>query len=96
MLCVPSVSPAVLHAAVRVLPEPVSATEAQAARVVPPSVKLTLPVGALPVTDAVKVTLAPRIDGLTLLTALTLVAVLSFTTWERIELFDAAFEPSPV
>jgi len=56
--------PFAVHAAVRVLPLPVSATALQPEMAVPPSVKLTVPEGLLPVTVAVKVTLAPTIDGL--------------------------------
>ena len=63
-LCVPIVSATVLHTAVFVLPEPVSATAPQLAMLVPPSVKFTAPVGPLPLTVAVKVTLAPTIEGL--------------------------------
>ena len=56
MLWVPAVRAEVEHAAVRVLPLPVSATAEQPAIDVPPSLKLTLPVGAAPVTVAVNVT----------------------------------------
>src|SRR5260370_1387593 len=59
MVRVPELNAAVLHAAVRVLPAPVSATAPQPLIVVPPSVKFTLPVGAAPVTGAVQRTLAP-------------------------------------
>ena len=78
--CVPAVSELTLQTAVRVFPDPVSATAPQLAMLVPPSVKLTLPVGALPVTDAVKVTLAPTMDGLIELTRAVLVAALALTT----------------
>ena len=75
MMCVPELNAAVLHAAVRVLPAPVSATAPQPLMVVPPSVKFTLPVGAVPVTDAVKVTLAPTVEGFSELTSVVVVAV---------------------
>jgi hypothetical protein len=95
MLCVPADSAAVLHAAVRVLPLPVSATVPQAASVVPPSVKPTVPVGALPVTEAVNVTFAPTIDGLAVLVTLVVAAALLLTTCVSAELLDAVFELSP-
>src|SRR5208283_3319073 len=63
MECVPWLSVLLLHCALRVLPEPTSATPAQSE--VSPSVKLTLPVGLLPVTLAVNVTFAPTVEGLT-------------------------------
>ncbi len=62
MLCVPAVSVALLHVAVRVLPVPVSATALH--KMFVPSLKVTVPVGAVPVTVAVKVTLWPTIEGL--------------------------------
>ena len=68
-----------LHCAVRLLPDPVTATAAQPEIELPPSVKLTLPVGAKPLTVAVKVTLAPAIDGLDELDMAVLVVAL-FTT----------------
>ncbi len=64
MLCVPAVNALVAQCAVRVLPEPVKATDAQPAMEAPPSVKVTVPVGDVPVTLAVKVTFAPSADGL--------------------------------
>src|SRR6266446_1371794 len=76
MLWVPVLKPLVLHAAVRVLPAPVSATAPHPLMVVPPSVKLTLPVGAVPVTDAVKVTLVPTVEGFNELDTVVVVAVL--------------------
>ena len=63
MLCVPTVRLLVAQAAVRMLPEPVSATAEHAAIEVAPSLKFTVPVGALPLTVAVKVTLVPKVDG---------------------------------
>jgi hypothetical protein len=50
---------AVAHLAVRLLPDPVSATAEQPLIELAPSLKLTVPVGALPLTVAVKVTVAP-------------------------------------
>ena len=75
MVRVPELNAAVLHAAVRVLPAPMSAIAPQPLMVVPPLVKFTLPVGALPVTDAVKVTLAPTVEGFSELTSAVVVAV---------------------
>ena len=94
MLCVATVSAAVVHAAVRALPAPVSATAAQPASDVPPSVKLTVPVGDAPVTVAVKVTLAPDVDGFSELTCVVVVADL-LTTWESVALVDARLPASP-
>src|SRR5215472_8893253 len=65
MLCVPAVSAAVAHCAVRVLPLPARATAEQPLIELAPSLKLTLPVGLEPVTDAVKVTLVPTNPWLT-------------------------------
>ena len=53
-----------LHCALRVFPEPASATAAQPEIELPPSVKFMFPVGLNPVTVAVKVTPAPEADGL--------------------------------
>ena len=53
-----------LHAAVRVLPLPASATAEQPLMELAPSMKLTVPVGDVPVTLAVKVTFAPMVEGL--------------------------------
>ena len=61
MLWVPTARLLVAQAAVRLLPEPVSATAEHAA--IEPSLKFTVPVGALPLTVAVKVTLVPAVDG---------------------------------
>ena len=63
MLCVPWLKALVVHAAVRTLPLPVSATALQPLSALPPSVKATLPVGLVPVTVAVKVTELPSGDG---------------------------------
>jgi hypothetical protein len=62
--CVPTLSAAVLHWAVCVLPDPASATAPQPEIETPPSVKLTAPPGLKPVTEAVNVTLAPATEGL--------------------------------
>ena len=94
MLRVPATSAAVVQAAVRALPAPVSATAAQPAIDVPPSVKLTVPVGDAPVTVAVKVTLAPGADGFSELTCVVVVAFL-LTTWESVALVDARLPASP-
>src|ERR1700681_3798846 len=72
MLCVPWLKALLVHAAVRALPLPVSATALQPLSALPPSVKATLPVGLLPVTVAVKVTLAPTVEGLSELTRVVL------------------------
>src|ERR1051326_2812843 len=72
MLCVPWLKVLVVHAAVRTLPLPVSATALQPPSALPPSVKATLSVGLVPLTVAVKVTLAPTVDGLSELASVVL------------------------
>ena len=95
MLCVPTDSVLVVHAAVLLLPLPASATALQPAIEAPPSLKLTLPVGAMPTTVAVKVTLAPNVDGfIELATVVVLVALL--TTCESAALLDALLPASPL
>src|SRR5436190_19749924 len=74
MLCTPAVRPLVMHAAVRTLPEPVSAAAEQPAIDVAPSLKLTDPVGLVPVTVAVKVTFVPAVDGFKELLSVVVVA----------------------
>ncbi|HEY2419679.1 MAG TPA: hypothetical protein VGH84_17315 [Steroidobacteraceae bacterium] len=74
MECVPAVKESLLQAALRVLPDPVSATELQPLSVVPRSAKATLPVGAVPLTVAVNVTGTPAADGLAELRSVVVVA----------------------
>lgn len=74
MLCDPTAKAAVTHCAVRLLPEPVSATAAQPPIVDPPSLKSMDPVGELPVTVAVNVTDAPEGAGLSELASVVVVA----------------------
>jgi len=97
MLCVPAGRLLVVHAALRVLPEPASATALQPAIDEPPSVKLTLPVGAVPVTVAVNVTLAPTGAGLSELVTMVVVgAAEPGVTYTHTELLvDAVFAASP-
>ena len=64
MLCVPAARLLVLQTAVRVLPDPLTATALQPASATPASLKLTVPVGDVPLIVAVNVTLAPTVDGL--------------------------------
>src|SRR5512138_3305466 len=95
MLWVPAVSAAVEHAAVRVLPEPVSATAPQPVIETPPSVKLTAPLGLKPVTVAVNVTFEPVFEGLAELeTEVEDVAL--FTVWVSVTLVDVPFDASPL
>ena len=95
MECVVAVRVLVLHWALRVLPEPASATAPQPEIETPPSVKLTLPVGLKPVTEAVKVTLAPAPAGLAeLANAVLLVAAL--TTCDNALLVEVLFVASPL
>src|SRR3954465_12447889 len=64
MVWVPANRAALEQAALRALPEPISATALQPPIVAPLSVKVIVPLGALPVTVAVKVTFVPTVDGL--------------------------------
>ena len=75
MLFTPTASAELAQAAVRVLPEPVSATDEQPDSELPLAVKATVPVGAVPVTLAVKLTLWPCVDGLTELASAVVVGV---------------------
>src|SRR5215475_8966414 len=74
MLCVAAARLVVLHAALRVLPLPVSATAEQPLMELAPSLKFTVPVGEVPVTVAVKVTFVPIVDGLVELPSVVVVA----------------------
>ena len=86
-----------MHAAVRVLPEPASATAPQPAIVAPSAVKLRLPVGALPVTEPLNVTPVPTVAGLSeLLTKVVVAAAEPGVTYTHTELLvDAVFAASP-
>ena len=94
MLCVPAARLLVLQVAVRILPEPVSATAAQPLIDVAPSRKLTLPLGALPLTVAVKVTLPPAVEGVSELPIPVVLATL-LTVWESAALLEPALAASP-
>ena len=94
MLWVPTLRLLVAQLAVRLLPEPLSATAAQPLIELLPSRKFTLPVGALPFTVAVRVTLAPAVDGLRELASVVVLLAL-LTTCERVALVDAALLASP-
>ena len=93
MLWVPAVRAEVEHAAVRVLPLPVSATAEQPEIDVRPSLKLTLPVGATPMTVAVNVTVAPTVDGVPEVARV--VDVVALTTCDNALLVDATLPASP-
>ena len=97
MLCVAAVSALVLHAAVLLLPLPVSATALQPLIEVAPSLKLTLPVGLPPATVAVNVTLIPTVDGFFELANDVVVGAgpAELTTCDRFVLFDARLLASP-
>jgi len=95
MLCVPTLRLLVAQVAVRILPEPVSATAVQPAIDVVPSLKFTMPVGAVPLTVAVKVTLVPAVDGVNEL-PIPVVLVAPLTVWESAALLDVAFAASPL
>src|SRR3954468_11877537 len=64
MLWVPTPRPLVVHAAVLLLPLPLSTTALQPPMALPSLAKLTLPVGLAPVTVAVIVTFVPVTTGL--------------------------------
>src|SRR3954468_19478538 len=64
MLWVPTPRPLVVHAAVLLLPLPLTTTALQPPMVLPSLAKLTLPVGLAPVTVAVIVTFVPVTTGL--------------------------------
>src|SRR5205085_8798043 len=76
IVCVPEASVAVVHEAVRELPEPVKPTALQPEMLAPLSVNATVPVGDVPVTVAVKVTAAPGEDGFAELTSAVLLVVI--------------------
>ena len=95
-LWLPTVSPAVVHLAVRLLPEPESATAEQPLIDMPPSRNTTVPVGLLPLTVAVKVTLVLTVEGVSEVATLVLVLpALLLTAWESVALFEALLLPSP-
>ncbi len=70
---VPTARTPVVHAAVRLLPEPVRVTVPQPLMVAPSEVKATVPAGVAPTTVAVKVTGVPTAAGLALLTRVVVV-----------------------
>ena len=94
MLWVPTASELVVHCAVRLAPDPVSATAEQPAIKLPASVNVTLPVGALPVTVAVKVTDAASAAGLAELEMVVVLAAL-LTTCDSAALVEAVLLASP-
>ena len=94
MLWLPAARLLVLQVAVRILPEPASATAAQPLIDVAPSRKLTLPLGALPLTVAVKVTLPPAVEGVSELPIPVVLATL-LTVWESAALLELALAASP-
>jgi len=85
----------VTHFAVRLLPEPESATAEQAPTGFAPSLKLTVPLGKLPLTVAVKVTVAPAVDGFAELVSVVVVAA-GLTTCASGELVEVALLVSPL
>ncbi len=94
---VPVASAEDVQTAVRVLPEPVSATAEQPAMVVAPSRNSTLPVGALPVTVAVRDTDCPATDGFSELAIVVVVGCCDpvFTTCESVALVEGVLPASP-
>ena len=95
MLWVPTASELVVHCAVRLAPDPVSATAEQPAIKLPASVNVTLPVGALPVTVAVKVTDAASATGFGELESVVVLGAL-LTTCDSGTLAEAALFASPL
>ena len=89
----PCASAVVEQVAVRVLPEPPSATAEQPLMLLAPSRNATFPVGATPVTVAVNVTYWPTVDGLS--EEASAVVLTAFTTCESVELVDVALEALP-
>ena len=94
MLWVATLKLLVAQVAVRMFPEPPSATVAQPVIELAPSLKLTVPVGALPLAVAVNVTLVPAVDGVNEL-PIDVVEFPVLTVWESTLLLDAAFAASP-
>jgi hypothetical protein len=97
MLCVAALKALVVHAAVLLLPLPVSAMALQPPIELAPSLKLTLPVGLVPATVAVKVTLVPTVDGFFELASVVVVGVggAELTTCDSAALVEAALPASP-
>ena len=95
---VPAASALVLHCALRLLPEPASATALQPLIELAPSLKFTLPVGALPLTVAVKVTLLPTVDGVREVAIAVVVATFEpeFTTCDNATLVEPMLPASPL
>jgi hypothetical protein len=94
MLWVPTARAAVGQVAVRMFPEPASATAEQLPIDDAPSLKFTVPVGAVPVTVAVKDTLVPAMDGVSEVPTLVVLLTL-LTVWESVLLVDAVLLASP-
>ena len=95
MLWLPAARLALAQVAVRMLPEPPSATALQPLIELAPSLKLTLPLGALPLTVAVKVTLPPAVEGVSEL-PIPVVLVTLLTVWESAALLEPALAASPL
>jgi len=95
MLCVPAVSEAVEHFAVRTLPLPASATAKQPAMELAPSLNVTGPVGEVAVTVAVNVTFVPSVEGVSDVANVVVLGI-PFTTCERPLLVEPALVPSPL
>jgi hypothetical protein len=91
MLCVPTVSVLLAHAAWLL---PFTATAAQPVRVAVPSVNATVPVGDEPAMVAVNVTSAPGADGLAELASVVVVAG-RFTVCVSVALAEPVLRASP-
>ena len=95
MPCVPAASALVVHFAVRLLPEPLSATAEQPPIELVPSLKFTVPVGELPLMVAVKVTAVPAFGEAAEETIAVVLAAM-VTTCESAGLVEAALFASPL
>ena len=94
MQCVPTARAVVAHCAVRMLPEPDSATARHPPIDAAPSWKFTVPVGAVPLTVAVNVTLAPTVEGVKEVARLVLLVAL-LTVCDSVALVEPALVASP-
>ena len=94
-LCVPAASTLMANFAVRLLPDPASATAEQALIEVAPSLKFTVPAGDVPVTVAIKVTLVPAVDGVSEVASVVVFAE-ALTTCDSVELVEPALFASPL
>jgi hypothetical protein len=97
MLCVPTGSVLVAHAAVLLFPVPANAIAEQPVIVAPPAANVTVPVGAVPTTVAVNVTVEPNVDGAAELASVVVDgAAAVLTPCDSAALVDARLLASPI